>query len=56
MQLSPCPTNYLAHVLQLLKPVHLQPVVYSKSSRTRSPYTTTKYPHLLQLDKARVQQ
>ena len=46
--LSPCAATTEA--------VYLQPVVYNKRSHTRSPYTTTKYPHLLQLEKARVQQ
>ena len=40
--------SYWAHVLQLLKPVHLEPVLVNK----RSPHTTTReQPHSPQLEK-----
>ena len=45
--------NYWACVQQLLKPMHIEPMLHNK----RSPHTTTKSsPHLPQLEKARVQQ
>ena len=50
--------NYWAHVPQLLKPMHLEPMLCNREATAmRSPHTASKSsPCLLQLEKARVQQ
>ena len=56
--LEPASHNYWAHVPQLLKPLHLEPVLCNKRSHpVRSLCTTTKSsPDSLQLEKAHAQQ
>ena len=54
--LEPTRRNYWARVLQLLKPMRLEPVLHGKL-QMRSPCTTTKSsPRSPQLEKAHVQQ
>ena len=56
---EPASHNYWAHVPQLLKPAHLEPVCSTTRDATtmRSPRTTTKSsPRSAQLEKAPVQQ
>ena len=56
--LEPTSHNYWAHVPQLLKPAHLEPMLHSKKSHgNRSPRTAMKSsPSSPQLEKARAQQ
>ena len=58
--LEPASRKHWAHVLQLLKPVCLEPVLCNKRSKAttmRSPHTTTKSnPHSPQLEKPHAQQ
>ena len=48
--------NYWARVPQLLKPMHLEPVLHKRSHRNEKPVHRKSSPRSPQLEKARTQQ